>query len=260
MANNEQRGMKHYQVYFTLNQIKQGDTIKEREKGRQGLHDLRTNDPENFKKYFGDRVEDIDQMLGKGITLYLDSRRGQDGFTKRDGTVITYTEAQKETYNRSLYVRVKVPGLRKRQRTHGMDAYEFPKDEKGLDREKHEAYMQIPFDKVADQVLRSEGYLNHYRVSLEVRKDKTFNTYFVGKHAGPDKPGQWVDPQRLAVLVSDLKYIFPSNQKEVEKSLLIVSKRKEKTPSERGKKKEDKEKKSPVSERKKAKKTGDKAR
>ena len=79
MANNEQRGMKHYQVYFTLNQIKQGDTIKEREKGRQALQNLRTGNPENFKKFFGDREDDIDRMLGKGVTIYLDSRRGKDG-------------------------------------------------------------------------------------------------------------------------------------------------------------------------------------
>lgn len=260
MANNEQRGMNHYQVYFTLNQIKQGDTIKEREKGRQALQNLRTGNPENFKKFFGDREDDIDRMLGKGVTIYLDSRRGKDGYTKRDGTFVAYTEAEKDTYNRSLYVRVKVPGLRKRQRTHGMDAYQFPKDEKGLDREKHEAYMQIPFDKVANQVLRSEGHLNHYRIELDVPGDKTFNTYFVGKHAGPDKPGQWIDPKLLKVPVADLKYIFPSNQKEVEKSLLIVSRKKEKAPSERGKKKDDKEKKSPVSERKKTKKTGDRSR
>lgn len=110
MANNEQRGMKHYQVYFTLNQIKQGDTIKEREKGRQALQNLRTGNPENFKKFFGDREDDIDRMLGKGVTIYLDSRRGKDGYTKRDGTFVAYTEAQKDTYNRSLYVRVKVPG------------------------------------------------------------------------------------------------------------------------------------------------------
>ncbi|WP_276930774.1 hypothetical protein [Faecalibaculum rodentium] len=260
MANNEQRAMKHYQIYMTLNQIKQGSTIQEREKGRQALHDLRTKNPENFNKYFGDRVEDIDQMLGKGVTIYLDSRRGQDGFKKPDGTFVAYTEAQKDRYNRSLYVRVKVPGLRKRQRTHGMDAYEFPKDEKGLDREKHEAYMQIPFDRVADQVLRSEGFMNHYRVQLDVPDNKRFNTYFVGKHAGPDKPGQWIDPKWLKVPVADLKYIFPSNQKEVEKSLLIVSKKKEKAPSGREKKKEEKGKKSPVAERKKTKKAGDRSR